>query len=672
MPARLRALCAALAVLALPLASGVASAQTAGEEPTHNLGAFAPLDLPDPNDYRAASGAPGHAYWQQEADYAIAVTLDPADHTLRGTATITYTNNSPEPLDYLWVQLEQNLFKPGSRGSSVVPAGTRFSGAFEGGGYTLEAVTVTRDGTPRDAQTLVEGTRMRVTLDEPLAPEGGTLDLGVAFRYTIPEYGADRMGRLDVEGGTVYELAQWYPRMYVYDDVHGWNPLPYLGQGEYYLDYGTFDLELTVPRRYIVAATGTLLNPEEVLTDQQRTRLEEARASRTTVDIIAPDEVGTPATRPDGEGPLTWRYRAENVRDVAWTASDAFIWDAAQAKTGADAHGGTALAMSLYPAEGVAPGDAVEGWEESTRYVQHAIEHYSEKWAPYPYPVAINVAGIVRGMEYPQIVFCSVQSRGRRLFGVTDHEFGHEWFPMIVGSDERRWAWMDEGLNSFLNIYSTLAFYGGDPLQTFQRYAELVARATPQTDQPIMTYADRIRRNSLGLLAYRKPATGLMLLREYILGPERFDAAFRAYIDRWAYKHPQPADFFRSIEEASGEDLDWFWRGWFYERAVLDHAITDVSMDAEGETQRVTIASRFDLMMPATLELTHEDGTTERRRVPVEAFFTSDTFTLEVPATVTAMTLDPDRLLPDVRRPNNTWRRADAASEADGDATGER
>ena len=335
---------------------------------------------------------------------------------------------------------------------------------------------------------------------------------------------------------------------------------------------------------------------------------------------------------------------------------------------GADANGSGVLAMSVYPREGI--GSAQNpGWEESTRYVKHAIEHYSDKWEAYPYPVAINVAGVVGGMEYPQIVFCSVNARGRGLFGVTDHEFGHEWFPMLVGSDERRHAWMDEGLNTFLNFYSGLDFYGGTLQTGMQRYAQLVARTmqSPIADQPILTYADRIRREGLGFLAYRKPAGGLILLREYILGPERFDAAFRAYIDRWAYKHPKPADFFRTMEDVAGEDLDWFWRGWFYSTAALDQSIAGVESGSESEPTRITVAQRNDLILPIEMQLTYGDGSTEQRRVPVEALFTSDTFdvTVEPGRTVQQVQLDPRRILPDVDRANNRWSRSDATSSSD-------
>jgi hypothetical protein len=629
--------------------------------PQHNLESFEPLDLPDPNEYRAADGRPGDQYWQNEADYQIDVTLDTADQTLSGQQTITYTNNSPKELERLWVQLEQNYFKPDSRGARVVPSDARFSGFFEGAGYELSDIQVERDGASVAPDYSVEGTRLLVPLNEPLAANGGTLTLTIDWSFQIPEFGADRHGILDVEQGTVYQLAQWYPRMYVHDDVHGWNHLPYLGQGEYYLEYGTFNVNITVPRSMIVAATGRLRNPGEVLTQTQRSRLKKARQSRETVMIIEQSEVGDDDTRPDGNGPLTWRYQADNVRDFSWAASQAFIWDAARAETGES----TVLAQSFYPQEGIGS-DQNPGWEESTEYVQHSVEFYSDFLSPYPYPNAINVAGVVAGMEYPQIMFCDVESRGKGLFGVTDHEFGHTWFPMVVGSDERRWAWMDEGLNTFMNQYSEDAFYDENSRQSLQRASRLVGQrfaASPFSDQPIMTYADHIRDRALGFLAYFKPANGLMLLREYVVGPERFDAAFRAFFDRWAYKHPKPADFFRTIEDVTGEDLDWFWRSWFYETDNVDHAVANVTT---GDTTTVTVEQKAELMLPMTVQLSFEDGSSNQRRIPAEAFFTKDTHTLTfTDRTLRQVQLDPNQLLPDVNPKNNSWTPGDAQSSSE-------
>lgn len=614
---------------------------SAAQDDEPNRTYFAPLDLPSVNSFRSAAGKPGHEYWQQRADYAIHVALDAEARSIRGSETITYTNNSPEAVEYLWIQLDQNLFRPGSRGSEIQPPDSRWRGSFPGGGYDISNVRV--DGAEADA--MLSGTRMRIDLAEPLAPGGSSVDISLDFAFTIPQYGADRMGWLDVEQGTVFELAQWYPRMYVYDDVNGWNVMPYLGQGEFYLEYGDFEMEITVPRDFIVASTGELMNPEEVLTGEQQGRLDQARASDETVHIVRPNEVGDAGARPSGSGPLTWKFRAENVRDVAWAASKAFIWDAAGWED--------VLSMSYYPKEGLGTEDN-PGWEESTEYVRHSIEHYSEMWYPYPYPVAINVAGIVGGMEYPMIIFCSVEARDRGLFGVTTHEIGHEWYPMIVGSDERRYAWMDEGFNTFTNHYATLAYYGPEePSRLSQDYISnlMIGGAAAE---PIMTFPDMIPRAGLGFLAYRKPGMALRVLREYILGEERFDSAFREYTRRWAYKHPQPSDFFRTMEDVSGEELDWFWRGWLYSTDLIDQSIALV--EQEGETTRVTIAQEDGLMMPVDLEITYADGRTEIRRIPVEAFTLTDTFTEVIEsADIESITIDPSQILPDAQLRNNTW-----------------
>ena len=631
-------------------ASALAQTQPTTLPPT-NQEIFAPLPLPAPNTIRNGAGEPGEDYWQQRADYQIRVSLDPASHRVSGSETITYTNNSPDSLKVLWLQLEQNLFRPGSRGS-LVNATNRWRGAFEGGGIDLQRVELVRDGERVSPAYLVDDTRMRIDLDRPLAPNGGQIDIQIDWSFLIPEYGADRMGRLEGQDGWVYELAQWYPRMYVYDDVDGWSPMPYLGQGEFYLEYGDFEVEITVPREFIVVATGELQNPEAVLTAEQRDRLERARLSAETIHIIHPDEVGSPQSRPSGRGPLTWRFRAENVRDFAWAASPAFIVDAAGWED--------VLLMSAYPREGIGTPDN-PGWEMSTQYVRHSISHNSEMWHRYPYPVAINVAGIVGGMEYPMIVFCSYLARGEALFGVTEHEFGHTWFPMIVGNDERRWAWLDEGLNTFINHYSTLA-YLPNAARLRATSAEYVAARMqePFNDQTVMTYPDRIRREGLGFLGYRKPAVGMLLLREVVLGHERFDAALKAYIDRWAYRHPQPADFFRTIEQVSGEDLDWFWRGWFYSNDVLDQAVDSVTV-AGGQTL-LHLSNREGLVMPVILEVEYADRSTERHELPVEIWMQANTyaFPLDGERQVTRVRIDPDGLLPDVRRENNVWSRAAA------------
>ena len=601
--------------------------------PETNDALFAPLDLPTPNAYRSADGRPGPDYWQNETDYEIAVALDPATHTVSGTVTLTYTNRSPHDLPYVWMHLEQNLFAPASRGARRTPPDSRWRGSFPQGGYRIASVTV--DGRP--VMPVIDDTRMRVDLPRAVEAGGGRVEIAVAYSFVVPEYGADRMGRLDTERGVVYEIAQWFPQAAVYDDVHGWNTMPYLGQGEFYTDYGTYDLALTVPSTMTVVSTGSLQNLDEVHTVDQRERLRMARTSEGRVYVVAPDEVGTPAARPRHDGTTTWRYRAENVRDVAWAASEAFILDAASAAVAMpDGTTNNVLVMSAYPHEGLGTPDN-PGWEEATRFGRASILAHS-RWYPYPYPVAISVAGVVGGMEYPMLHFSGVTARFMSLFGVVDHEIGHNWFPMIVGSDERRHAWMDEGFTSFLNTFANREFYDENPDPTIAGYgmsdstrivrltegpaaAEFMRQAY-SADQPVMTYPDRIRRPALGWLAYRKPAKGLLLLRNEIVGPERFDAAFRAYIERWAYKHPQPADFFRTIEDVTGEDLDWFWRGWFYETGRFDQAL--VALAVEDGRAVATVVNRGEVVLPTTVEFTFADGSTETAVIPAEGYFSAD------------------------------------------------
>ncbi|MFQ5690420.1 MAG: M1 family metallopeptidase [Gemmatimonadota bacterium] len=609
---------------------------------------FAPLNLQPANRIRTAAGAPGPEYWQQRADYSIKATLDTHKQRITGSETITYTNNSPDSLRSLWLQLDQNLFKPDSRGASRAEQYERFSGAFKKGGYEISRVTTRRDGEEFVPEYRIDDTMMEVMLHRPLPPEGAQLELTVDFSFIVPEKGADRMGRLRADGGTIYEVAQWYPRMFVYDDVHGWNNLPYLGQGEFYLEFGDFDVELTVPRNLIVVATGELTNPEQVLTARERERLEKARGSAKTVVIIGAKDVGRKRSRPKGDGPLTWKFHAENVRDVAWAASKAFLWDAAGWEG--------VLIMSVYPEESVGFG-GFSGWERATEYLRHSVSFYSEQWYRYPYPVAINVAGLAAGMEYPMIVFCSYKARAGFLFAVTDHEIGHTWFPMVVGSDERRYAWMDEGFNTFMNYYSGIDF-AGQPL-----FADPMSPAAVAKDmrgdfgkQAMMTMPDSVPEKALGFLAYGKPAAMLVTLRDVILGPERFDEAFRAYIERWAFKHPQPADFFRTIEDVTGEDLDWFWRGWVLGKGQLDQAVTGVKV--EGDSSVVTIENRGGVVMPLDVRFIFQDGTERTRHVPVTIWKSGEVWrTTFRGKRIKNVQIDPEGLLPDTNRANNTWGR---------------
>jgi hypothetical protein len=411
---------------------------------------------------RSASGKPGHAYWQNSADYTIDVNLNESTKEISGSETITYTNNSPDALEFLWMQLDQNLFKLDSRGKAIVPlTGSRNGdkGQDFDGGYGINNIKLIykKGRRSREVNTnySIVDTRMKINLPKALEANGGTVGIKIDFSFTSPDYGSDRMGVLETENGRIFTLAQWYPRMSVYDDVSGWNTLPYLGAGEFYLEYGTFDVNITAPSSHLVVCSGALLNPSEVYTAEQQNRLKQAETSDETVMIRSEAEVTQASSRPTNTSTLTWKFRIENARDVAWASSAAFILDAARINLPS---GKKSLAMSAYPVESVGQ----DGWSRSTEYTKASIEHYSEKWLEYPYPAAINVAGNEGGMEYPGIVFCNYNSKTARLWGVTDHEFGHIWFPMIVGSNERLHAWMDEGFNTFINSLSTAAFNDGE------------------------------------------------------------------------------------------------------------------------------------------------------------------------------------------------------------------
>ncbi|RIV22367.1 M1 family peptidase [Fibrisoma montanum] len=616
---------------------------------------FHPLFNMQPgNDYRTGSGSPGPRYWQNRADYQINVTLDDQKSTIAGEVTITYKNNSPETLPFLWLQLDQNAFSDTSRASKTTPVtGGRFGNLGFAGGMTITNVSVEQGKNKFvPADYTITDTRMQIRLAEPVKPNGDGVKVRLAYSFKIPEYGSDRMGQLKRRDGIIYEIAQWYPRMAVYDDVEGWNVLPYLGAGEFYLEYGDFEYAVTVPWDHIVVGSGELLNPNDVLTSEQIKRLGQARNSDKTVIIRGKDEVTNPDTRPKRSGTLTWRFRCQNTRDVAWATSRAFVWDAARMNLPS---GKTALAQSVYPAESATP----DSWGRSTEYVKGCIEFYSKYLLEYTYPVATNVAGIVGGMEYPGIVFCDHKDKKDALWGVTDHEFGHNWFPMIVGNNERKFAWMDEGFNTFINTLSTANFNNGEYNRERGTMHD-IAPALFQPTEPIMSTPDVQQSRALGILAYYKPGMGLKLLRDVVLGPKRFDFAFKTYVDRWAFKHPTPYDFFRTIEDAAGEDLGWFWRGYFYETWRFDQGVKDVKY-VDGRAEKgsfITIENLEKMAMPATVELTETTGKKTRVDLPVEIWQRGGTWTFRANTTAPLRTVvvDPDEKLPDINSKNNTWR----------------
>ena len=647
-------------LLATLIIGNVGYSQTNNESSYDYVKAFKTSFYSTPStDTRSASGKPGKGYWQNRADYIIDVELDTLSDIIMGKEIIKYTNNSPDEMDFLWLHMDQNIFKTDSRGNAIIPLnGSRNGsrGQMLDGGFKISAVQLItgkgRNKSISDADYEIYDTRMKVVLPEPLKSNGGTLSLKIDFSFLSPDYGSDRMGILRTDNGKVYTIAQWYPRMCVYDDLNAWNNLPYTGQGEFYLEYGDFNVNITAPSDHIVVCSGELLNPLETYTLDQLDRWAQAESSDETVMIRRPEEIKDPSTRPSGKKMTTWRFKIENARDVAWASSAAFVLDAARINLPS---GKTSMAISAYPIES----HGGNAWERSTEYTKASVEHYSERWFEYPYPTAINVAGNVKGMEYPGVSFCSYASKAGRLWGVTDHEFGHNWFPMIVGSNERLYGWMDEGFNSFVNDISTKEFNNGE-YDPGKMNMHMMALGYVSDDlEPLITAPDNLVERNMGL-QYGKTAMFLWLLRENVLGPKRFDDAFREYIHRWAYKHPAPDDFFRTMEDVSGEDLGWFWRSWVLNNWKLDQAVTNVKYvnnNAENGAI-VTVKNMREIPMPITIEITTESGKKIRKSLPVEIWKKNIewSFLVESKEAYKKIVVDPDYVYPDVNGNNNYWR----------------
>ena len=646
-----------------------------------NQSSFRAIDeWPDPNEYRNAAGAPGPKYWQQQVDYAIKATLDTVAHAVTGSQRVTYHNKSPDALSYIWFQLDQNIERGDSRAALIAPAlptripeqARRFLApeAFEGGYDLTRVQLVDARGLKKDARYLINGTVMKVHLAAPLAP-GQSAIIEIDWHNVVPEGGRNARGVKElVKDGWLYELAQWFPRASVYDDVNGWATDQFLGQGEFYLNFGTYDVELTVPRNHIVNATGVLTNPTQVLTTTQQARLTKAWTSPTPVFIVAADEVMTPQSRPAGTGPLTWKFHAENVRDFAWVSSKTYVWDAMGFR-----YRPTDKPIELHS---LYPRDAMPLWDSvSTKAIAQTMKTYGRLAFEYPYPKAVNVHGPVFGMEYPMIAFCGARPTpdgrvtpglARALISVTIHEVGHNWFPMIVASDERKWTWMDEGINSFLQYYAEQEW---DPAYPSQRgpAKNIVGYMRQEAQVPLMTESNDVQ-TQFGNNGYSKPAAGLVMLREQVLGDTLFDEAFREYSKKWMFKHPQPADFFRSIEEGAGEQLNHFWRGWFYTTYANDQAIASVESQAgdsllgpsrAGQTyNRITIENKGGLVLPLQVEVTFDDGTKELVKLPADVWRKNElkfTYGFFSTKTVTQVVLDPNEVLADVDRSNNTWKK---------------
>ena len=617
----------------------LAPASAAGPQASRTLASdpFTRIDhmwMPGPNRYRGADGRPGPDYWQQRADYRIEAALDTTARTVRGHVAIHYTNNSPDTLRFVWLQVDQNLYRPGSKGSALFTPDSRWGVRGFQGGDEISALQV--DGKP--AESHVDDTMMRVDLDQPLPPHGGSADISMDYWFRVPDHGSDRMGR----DSTLYEIAQWYPRMVVYDDVRGWNTDPYLGQGEFYLEYGTIDYAVTVPAGYTVAGSGVLQNEDEVLTPTERERIQQALHTERQVAIITQDEAHARVT----PGTKTWRFHADNVRDVAWAAAPDFRWDATSWK------GVLIQAFYQFPKAGKA-------WETAAEQTQWTIKTYSQIWYRFPYPRATSVAGPVGGMEYPMFVMVHYGSADpSSIFRTIDHEHGHEWFPMIVGSNERRYAWQDEGFNTYQNAFSNERRYPGtsDFKGYMQNWHQVVNAGI---DVPLLTPPDRVDARALGAIGYRKPGAVLLALRDNVVGRETMDRAMREYVRRWAFKHPTPGDFFRTVENVSGEDLSWFWHAFWYTTDVLDIGVDSVTMRTVDGQQvaDVALTRHTDVPFPVAFRVKYADGSTQDFRFPVQIWNVHSHYTATIPARgrVIGVHLWPDPNVPDWNAANDVW-----------------
>ncbi len=642
-----------LLAIAIGFALGVTGgqAQSSGSKYNqHNV--FNPLFYPfNGNEYRTAGGEPGIKYWQNRADYKINVTLDTAKNKVSGTVYITYTNNSPDRLPFLWLQLDQNIYKADSRGEATSPVtGGRFANKSFTDGNEIKSVSIIQNGNPEPVKYLVNDTRLQLKLKDTLKGGGAKITIKIDYAFVLPEYGTDRCGRLNTSKGWIYEVAQWYPRMAVYDDVLGWNTLPYIGAGEFYLDYGDYDFFITAPANMLVTASGELVNPTEVLKPATLALFNKAKNTDSTLIIKSEAQLDSTSFYP-AKPSLTWHFFCKNARDVAWAASKAFIWDAARINLPS---GKKILAQSFYPLES----KGNDAWGRSTEYVKNCIELYSDEWFEYTYPVATNVAGVVGGMEYPGIVFCSSKSQKGELWDVTNHEFGHNWFPMIIGSNERKYAWMDEGFNTFINGVDTKEFNKGEYYEKDD--AQVVGkRMFGDKMDVIMNVPEVIQAYNLGTAAYSKPSLGLNILRNNVLGKERFDYAFKTYIKRWAFKHPTPWDFFHTMENVAGEDLSWFFRQWFLNNWKLDQGVKKVEY-VEGNPQNgalITLENLEEMALPVEIAIKQENGKVDTVKLPVEIWQRGGTWTFQYKSTskITKLVIDPNHDFPDVNPANNVW-----------------
>jgi hypothetical protein len=606
------------------------------------------LDQP-PNRYRLGTGTPGPGYWQNRAKYDIRATLDTSKQTIRGTAEITYTNHSPTPLHSIWLYISR-LDAPAPKGQATVPKHRTFD---------IRQVTVQNNGSTYSPTTQSTDARLQVQLKQPVASGGGKKTLTISYSLSLPPPGLP--SRSYTKDGVIYEIGHWFPRVAVYDDRRGWSESPIHPASDVHSAYGTFDYRVTVPASMIVAGSGTLMNPDVVLTDNQQRRLMRARDSDRKVAIITPDEAGTSATRPQESGNQTWHFQMNGVRDVAWAASPSFIWNAVQIRR---PERRAALAMSFYPRSSMGG----EAWNRSTYHVKKTIKYFSRTLFQYPWNTATNVAGAVGKQEFPGLSFCDHDASGYALFSCVVREQGQNWFPVMVSPDEQQHPWMTDGFTTFLGLLAHRHIYKGEfapkrdddyipdgdaPAKTLAPTFRSPYEASIMTPPGVLP-SDRHTR-----LYSEKTALGLMLLREEVLGQRVFDYAFQQFVERWSFREPTPSDFFRSMSDATGRDLSWFWKGWFANAWTLDQAVTGVEYNDGDPANGALISIKLlgKLPMPVDMKVIETDGHTQRVRRPVRIWRRGGTQVVEVDtdARIRRVVLDPDDKLPDGNEKNDEW-----------------
>jgi hypothetical protein len=594
---------------------------------------------------RTATGQPGQRYWQQRVRYAIDASIDPSTNQLTGRERIVYHNRSPNALPFVVFNLYQNLFRSATGGLNLTRVAVQGQALTA---MTQEQIEQVRAGLRQPSGYAVEGTLGRMYLPRPLAA-GDSAVFEIEWSYRVPPEGAPRTGWEDALGGRVFQIAQWYPQIAVYDDIDGYDVTRYTGQGEFYLEYGDFEYNITLPAGWLVGGTGTLQNPDQVLTPVVRQRLAEALRTDSVVRVVTAAELGQGTLGGEG-GRVTWRFTAQNVRDVAFATSNRYLWDATRATIPAPSGSGTTTVAvhALYR-----PG--APNWDRAARFTDHAMEFWSRELVPYIYPQITNTEGPVYGMEYPMVIFVGRPNSAEELYEVSAHEVGHEWFPMMVGQDEARFAWMDEGINTFYERLAVADFLR--PADAFAQPRQVyLTVAGSRNESVLMRSADEMGDFQMGVAAYYKPGVVMRALRA-TLGDEVFNRALRTYANEWMLKHPTAWDFFNTVERVAGRDLDWFWYPWFYTTQTNDLSIASVTPGTGSVA--VTVRDIGQVPSPAFLVVTTANGQRVRETIPIERFLSPATraVTVNIPVqgAVTRVELDPENVVPDANRRNNAW-----------------